>query len=102
MSKKEDVSSPASKSQGNRAGLMEVAKTAAEEFANLSGLVPELISGARPEDPGWSLLVDVTELERTPPTGSIMATYRIDTDEDGHLTSWERMRRFNRSATDLT
>lgn len=81
-------------------GLMVVASQAIEQFTKLSGRVPESVTGARAEHEGWSLLVDVVELERTPPTMSVLATYRVDTDRDGNLVSYERLRRFTRNATD--
>jgi hypothetical protein len=72
------------------------------EFAELTGLGPMAMTGARPDGDGWSLLVDVAELERIPATSSVMATYRIDADPVGHITSYERLRRFSRNATDVT
>jgi hypothetical protein len=82
--------------------LSEITEPAVSEFARLSGYDPDRVSGARPdEDAGWSLLIDVVELERIPDTTSVLATYRVDTDRDGHVRSYERLRRFNRGATDL-
>ena len=83
-----------------RISLSEAADSALREFARFTGLTPEGISGARPEGGGWSLLVDVRELERVPDTTSVMATYRVDVDRHGHIESYERLRRFVRSATD--
>jgi hypothetical protein len=54
----------------------------------------------RREEHGWSVLVDVVELERVPSTTSVMATYRVDLDEDGALTGYERLRRFTRGSVD--
>ncbi|GAA1811859.1 gas vesicle protein [Planosporangium flavigriseum] len=82
--------------------LAQVARTALGEFAELTGLAPEAMTGARPDGDGWSFLVDVTELERIPATSSVMATYRVDADRLGHITSYERLRRFSRNATDAS
>jgi hypothetical protein len=57
-------------------------------------------TGVRPEEDGWSVLVDVVELERVPSTTSVMATYRVDVDADGALTGYERLRRFTRGSVD--
>ncbi|MGC9666482.1 gas vesicle protein GvpO [Planosporangium sp. 12N6] len=80
--------------------LAQVARVAMREFVEFTGLDPAAMTGARPDGDGWSLLVDVTELERIPATSSVMATYRIDTDRSGHIVSYERLRRFSRNATD--
>ncbi|MCL9759724.1 gas vesicle protein [Frankia sp. AiPa1] len=64
------------------------------------GQEPERVTGARRTDSGWSLLVDLTELERIPSTTSVLATYRLDVDESGGLVGYERLRRFVRGATD--
>jgi len=91
---------------GERAGkersphLSDAARCAVREFEELSGYDSERVTGARPEEHGWSLLLDVLELERVPETTSILATYRVDTDETGHVRSYERLRRFSRNATD--
>jgi hypothetical protein len=80
--------------------LMGVASLAIAQFSKLAGRVPESVTGAKAEREGWSLLVDVVELERTPPTMSVLATYRVDTDREGNLVAYERLRRFTRNATD--
>ena len=80
--------------------LLGVASQAIEQFTKLSGRVPESVTGARPESEGWSLLVDVVELERTPPPMTVLATYRVDVDREGNLVAYERLRRFTRNATD--
>lgn len=68
----------------------------------MSGYRPDRVTGARPgEESGWSLLVDVVELERVPDTTSVLATYRVDADGHGHVRSYERLRRFARGTTDL-
>jgi hypothetical protein len=54
----------------------------------------------RREEDGWSVLVDVVEVERVPTTTSVMATYRVDIDGSGSLTGYERLRRFSRGSVD--
>ena len=83
-----------------REGLVAVARKALEQFCELTGLIPETVSGARPEGEGWSFLVDVVELERFPQTVSVIASYRLDTDRRGELVAYERVRRFTRVTTD--
>ena len=75
-------------------------RDAVRQFAELSGLEPERVSGVRSSENGWSILVDVVELEQIPATTSVMCTYRVDVDSDKQLTGFERIRRFTRASTD--
>lgn len=75
-------------------------RTAVSSFAELTQQAPERVTGIRRTADGWSVLVDVVDVERIPATMSVMATYRLETDEDGELLGYERLRRFARSATD--
>lgn len=81
-------------------GLVGVARYAMQQFQELTGLVPERITGAKRDGDGWSFIIDLVELERIPPTMSVLASYRLDTDRHGALTSYERLRRFTRVTTD--
>lgn len=81
-------------------GLVGVARHALQQFQELTGLVPERITGAKKDGDGWSFIVDLVELERVPPTISVLASYRLDTDRHGALTAYERLRRFTRATTD--
>lgn len=76
-------------------------RSALSEFAELTGRLPESVTGIRATDSGWSVLADVVELERVPGSTSVMAVYRVDVGQDGHLIGCERLRRFHRGATDL-
>lgn len=80
--------------------LRDVVATALEEFAELNGQPPDRVSGVRRSDGGFSILVDVVDLERVPSTTSVLSTYRVDADDEGHLVGYERIRRFTRAATD--
>jgi hypothetical protein len=74
-----------------------------QQFADLTGRTPDSVTGARSLDgDGWSVLVDVVELERIPDSTSVLATYRVDLDGDGSITGYERLRRYTRGATDAT
>jgi Gas vesicle synthesis protein GvpO len=82
------------------AQLGDVVRRAVAEFSELSGLTPEQVSGVRSAEQGWSMLVEVVDVERIPITTSILSTYRIDADPRGALIGFERIRRYSRSATD--
>jgi hypothetical protein len=87
------------KRRGN-GGIVRAVQGALEQFAGLTQLEPVGATGVRREEDGWSVLVDVVELERVPSTTSVMATYRVDLDVDGELTGYERLRRFTRGSVD--
>ena len=73
---------------------------AVKQFSELSGCTPEQVTGARSSGEGWSFLVEVVDVERVPTTMSVLATYRVDVDLTGQLTSFERIRRYVRAAVD--
>jgi hypothetical protein len=76
-------------------------REATAQFGVVTGLTPHAVTGVRTRaDGGWSVLVDVVELARIPDSTSVMATYRVDIDSAGELSACERLRRFNRGATD--
>jgi hypothetical protein len=88
--------------RAGRTTAVSAIRAAMEQFGLLTGRTPEAVSGVRalPEG-GWSVLVDVVELERVPATTSVMATYRVDVDATGELFACERLRRFTRGTTDI-
>lgn len=77
-------------------------RAAVAEFRTLTGREPEGVTGVRKTaDGGWSVLVDVVELERIPATTSVIATYRVDVDAAGEMVACERLRRYTRGTTDM-
>ena len=85
---------------GDNGGLVNAVRGALEQFAGLTQLNPVGATGVRREEHGWSVLVDVVEVERVPSTTSVMATYRVDIDGSGILAGYERLRRFSRGSVD--
>ena len=75
-------------------------RSALAQFNDVTGQQAVAASGLRQEGDGWSVLVDVVELERIPDTTSVMATYRVDIDAQGELSGFERLRRYTRGAVD--
>jgi hypothetical protein len=90
--------------QSGTDGLGTAVRAAMEQFSQLTGRIPESVTGARSleDGKGWSILVDVVELERIPSSTSVLAIYRVDLDRDGSITGYERLRRYTRGATDPT
>lgn len=77
-------------------------RAAVGEFRTLTGREPEGITGVRKiAEGGWSVLLDVVELERIPATTSVIATYRVDIDPEGEMLACERLRRYTRGTTDM-
>ncbi len=81
-------------------GLAGAVHGALEQFAQLTRMEPVAATGVRREQDGWSVLVDVVELERVPATTSVMATYRVDLTAGGQMSGYERLRRFSRGSVD--
>lgn len=81
-------------------GLGSIVQEAIRQFVELNGTEPEQISGVRSTDDGWSILVEVLDLERVPSTTSVLSSYRVDIDSTGQLIGFERVRRYVRAATD--
>ena len=89
-----------SRARSTANGIGDVVQAGVRQFVALSGEAPERVSGVRSSEEGWSVLVDVVELERVPSTTSVMCTYRLDIDEQAQLAGFERVRRFTRASTD--
>ena len=83
-----------------RDGVGAVVRSALVQFNDVTGQQAVAASGLRKDGDGWSVLVEVVELERIPDTTSVMATYRVDIDAQGELTGFERLRRYTRGAVD--
>jgi hypothetical protein len=76
-------------------------RAAVTQFRTLTGREPDGVTGVRKTPDGWSVLVDVVELERIPATTTVLATYRVDLDPTGELLACERLRRYTRGTTDM-
>ncbi len=71
-----------------------------EQFRELTGQEPVSVSGLAQIDGGWQVTVEVVELRRIPDTASVLATYRVTTDDAGDIAGYERVRRYNRGDAD--
>lgn len=74
-----------------------VVRAGADGFAALHGRRPDSVSGVQRIDEGWRLDIEVTELERIPPSTTVMATYEVDLDADGEVQGYRRKRRYYRN-----
>jgi gas vesicle protein GvpO len=102
--KKQSTTKRQPASRNGTKSLGSAVHAAMQQFSDLTGRTPDSVTGARSLEngDGWSVLVDVVELERIPASTSILATYRVDLDGDGSITGYERLRRYTRGATDAS
>ncbi|MEU0331745.1 gas vesicle protein [Streptomyces sp. NPDC006193] len=84
----------------HRPSPMEVLRQARAQLTELTGLTPESVSSFEQTADGWSLEVEVLEMERVPDTMSLMASYQVDLDRDGQLSGYRRVRRYERGRAD--
>ncbi|MFJ9833750.1 gas vesicle protein [Streptomyces sp. NPDC101169] len=99
-SSKTDDDAPQGAATGRRPRPMEVLREARAQLAELTGLQPESVSSFEQTEDGWSLDVEVLELERVPDTMSLMASYQVELDAEGQLTGYRRVRRYERGRAD--
>ncbi|MER7222815.1 gas vesicle protein [Streptomyces rubradiris] len=79
---------------------MQVLRSAREQLSELTGLVPEAVTSFEQTADGWSLEVEVVEIDRVPDTMSVMASYQVDVNPDGELEGYRRVRRYERGRVD--
>ncbi|MFE7649640.1 gas vesicle protein GvpO [Streptomyces phaeoluteigriseus] len=84
----------------DRPSPMEVLREARAQLAELTGMTAESVSSFAQTENGWSLEVEVLELERVPDTMSLMASYEVELDPEGMLTGYRRVRRYERGRSD--
>jgi hypothetical protein len=77
-----------------RAG--QVAARAAEELLELTGKEAEGVTGLERTEDGWTVHVEVLEVRRIPNTTDVLALYEVDTDRQGALQGYRRIRRYAR------
>ncbi|GAA2444552.1 gas vesicle protein [Streptomyces glaucus] len=83
-----------------RPSPMEVLRQARGQLEELTGMAAESVSSFEQTEEGWSLEVEVLELERVPDTMSLMASYQVELDPQGQLTGYRRVRRYERGRAD--
>ena len=92
-SRKEADNSTSSK---RRPSPMEVLRQARGQLAELTGMEAESVSSFEQTEDGWALEFEDLDLERVPDTMSLMASYQVELDQEGQLTGYRRVRRYER------
>jgi Gas vesicle synthesis protein GvpO len=77
-----------------RAG--QVAAQAAAELLELTGKGAEGVTGLERTEDGWTVQVEVVEVRRIPDTTDVLALYEVQTDDQGSLQGYRRIRRYAR------
>jgi hypothetical protein len=79
----------------------EAVRRAREQIEELLGRPTDTVSSfAADGSNGWVVTVEVVELERIPPTTSMLASYEAHLDRDGDLVELKRLRRYSRNQAD--
>ncbi|MEJ8633322.1 gas vesicle protein [Streptomyces sp. NPDC006475] len=89
-----------SRSEASRPGPMDVLRQACAQLTELTGREAESVSSFERTEDGWKLEVEVLEMERVPTTTSLLATYQVTLDEQGELSGYRRIRRYERGRAD--
>lgn len=85
---------PAAKSA--KPSAMKVARAAAAQLTELTGRRPEVVVGVERNDDGWQVELEVVESRRIPDSTDILATYRVQVDENGEMLGYYRAQRYVR------
>ncbi len=79
----------------------ELARSAKEQLAELTGRKPEGVLGIeRNDDDGWHVTLELLELERVPNSTDLLGCYLVSLDDSGELVEYRRLRRYSRGQAD--
>jgi Gas vesicle synthesis protein GvpO len=93
---------PAKAAAGARLSGADAVKAAREQVEELTGRSCESVSGVARTEDGWSVTIDVVELERVPHTTDVLASYVVDVDDRGELVGYRRAARYVRGQLQST
>lgn len=80
-----------------RLSINEVVDYAKESLSGLLGRPCESASSVTRAEQGWTLALEVLEVQRVPSTTDILATYIVELDQHGEMLGYERVGRYSRS-----
>ena len=72
-------------------------QAAKENLEELTGQPCEAVSSLVRTREGWAVTLEVVELERVPRSTDILASYRVEIDNEGELMGYERTHRYYRN-----
>jgi hypothetical protein len=76
---------------------VQIARSAAEQLAEIAGAEADSISGLERTEDGWLVQVEVVEVQRIPDSTSVLASYQVVVDDSGELQSYHRAHRYYRN-----
>jgi hypothetical protein len=79
---------------------LEILEAAKDQLTVLTGRFSDSVSGLMRSNNGWRMKIDTVELEKIPPSTSIMATYAVEMDREGNVIGYEQERRYLRGRAD--
>ncbi len=82
---------------------LELVGRARQQVEELFGKPVEAVSGfeqSNGDGKGWTVTLELLELDRIPDTTSLLGTYEATLDGDGNLLGARRVRRYPRNQTD--
>jgi Gas vesicle synthesis protein GvpO len=85
-----------SSANGRKPSPAAMARQACADLAELIGHRPEGVVSLERTDEGWLIGVEVLEIHRVPDTSDVLAEYEVESDEDGNLVGYRRLRRYTR------
>lgn len=83
-------------------GVAAVIRTARAEMQDLTGRSVIGVSAVEPAESGWRLELEMVELERIPASTSVLGSYDLHVDRDGHVQQYSRTHRYYRNRADET
>jgi hypothetical protein len=66
----------------------------------LLGRPAEGVISLKRADEGWQVGLEVLEIRRVPDTADVLAEYQVETDENGGLVEYRRVRRYLRGSVE--
>ncbi len=77
--------------------LADVITRARRELEQFTGQPVDSVSSVRRSDGGWTLCLEIVELQRIPDSTSVLGSYETVVDEEGAVVEYERTRRYYRN-----
>ncbi len=77
--------------------LADVITRARRELELFTGQPVDSVSSVHRSDGGWTLSLEVVELQRIPDSTSVLGSYETVVDEEGAVVEYERTRRYYRN-----
>jgi hypothetical protein len=88
------------RSSNGRPRPAQLVRDATKQLAELTGRRPESVLGLERDGDGWTVTLELTELQRVPNSTDLLGAYVVHLDEDGELVGYERTHRYLRGQAD--